>query len=248
MNKSYNDENLGQTIWHFLPGIVKFLSVLGIGLVIFNLINISLASSITDDLDNTTKTSAALVRTFNPLLGKPDADLKLLYFVDYQCPVCASNAVDMTELKNEYKDRIQFVYKNYPITGIHVYAQSAAESIQAAERQGKAFELSDLLLSRQTDGFSPSNFTSWAREVGIDIEKFESDRGSRLVERQIQIDQADFDNSVLPVSSITGKGKAAGEKGGTPTTILVKNNEVIDWWSGRVDISQIKSKLDEYLK
>jgi Thioredoxin len=248
MNKSYNEENLGQTIWHFLPGIVKFLSVLGVGLVIFNLININLASSIKDDLEETTKTSHPLIRTYNPVLGKADAELKLVYFIDYQCPVCASNNENMSTLKTEYKDRIQFVYKHYPIVTAHVYAESAAKSIQAAARQNKAFELGDILLSRQTDGFSPSNFSVWAKELNIDIDKFEQDRGSRQISREVEIDQLDFDRTEFPTSTLSGQKKVSGEKGGTPTTVLVKNDKIVDWWSGRADISEVKSKLDEYLK
>ncbi len=248
MNKSYSEENLGQTLWHFLPGILKFLSVLGIGLVIFNLVNINLSGVTNDNLKETTKTSIPLVRTFNPTLGKADASLKLVYFVDYQCPVCAANQENMTQLKTEYKDKIQFVYKHYPIVSAHVYAESAAKAIQAAARQDKAFEFGDILLSRQTNGFSPSNFSVWAKELNIDIEKFDKDRGSRLAEREVQIDQADFNESQFPKSTLSGQEKAVGELGGTPTTVLIKDGKIVDWWSGRADITQVKAKLDEYLK
>lgn len=248
MTKSHSEENLGQTLWHFLPGILKFLSVLGIGLAIFNLVGISLRSGTADNLAEITKTSNIFVRNYDPVLGKADSNLKLIYFIDYQCPVCASNADNMKQLKTEYKDKIQFVYKNYPIPNAHVYAEPAAKAVLAANMQGKGFELGDLMLARQTDGFSTAKFAEWAKELGLNIDKFNEDRGSSTVRRQVQIDQADYDTADLPKSTISGQPKAKGETGGTPTTILVKGNKVIDWWSGKADIQQVKGKLDEYLK
>jgi hypothetical protein len=249
MNKTYGEENFGQTIWHFLPGIIKFLSVLGIGLVIFNLINISLAgSSINSDLDQASKTDTVLVRTYNPKIGNPDSNLKLVYFLDYQCPVCGANAETMTQLKADYKDTVQFVYKHYPIKTAHVYAEPAAKAIQAATLQNKGFELGDIILARQNEGFSPAKFSDWARELGLDMEKFESDRGSSLVNNEVILDQADYDGAEFPKSTVSGESKPKGQVGGTPTTVLIKDGNIVDWWSGRPNIDTVKSKLDEYLK
>ena len=170
MNKTYGEETLGQTLWHFLPGILKFLSVLGIGLIIFNVINISLSSGETNALSDSTKTSSPFIRTYNISIGNKDSAIKYVYFVDYQCPVCGANADTMKQLKSDYKDKIEFVYKNYPITTTHVYAESAAKSIQAAALQNKGEELGEIMFARQTDGFSSEKFATWANELGLNMD------------------------------------------------------------------------------
>jgi len=172
----------------------------------------------------------------------------LVYFLDYQCPVCGANAETMTQLKSDYKDKVQFVYKHYPIKTAHVYAEPAAKAIQAATLQNKGFELGDIILARGGDGLSPAKFSEWAKELGLDMEKFESDRGSSLVNNEVILDQADYDGAEFPESTVSGESKPKGQVGGTPTTVLVKDGKIVDWWSGRPNIDTVKGKLDEYLK
>jgi len=76
-------------------------------------------------------------------------------FSDFQCPACKGAAEDTGLIREYYADKIEFIYKHYPLTSIHPYANSAAIAAEAAREQGKFYEFHDLLFAHQDDFISP---------------------------------------------------------------------------------------------
>jgi protein-disulfide isomerase len=62
-----------------------------------------------------------------PVRGYKDAKVVVVNFDDFQCPFCSRmHQTLFPELLKEYGDRVQFVYKDFPLTEIHPWATHAA--------------------------------------------------------------------------------------------------------------------------
>ncbi len=83
-------------------------------------------------------------------IGSPSAKVKLVEFGDYQCPACASAEPIMKVMIATYKDQLQFVFRNFPLTQ-HKNAKLAALVAEAAGQQGKFWEMYDALYENQTE-------------------------------------------------------------------------------------------------
>lgn len=81
--------------------------------------------------------------------GPATAPITLLEYGDYECPYCGQAYMVVEELRRQLGDRLQFVFRNFPMTQIHRQAQYAAEATEAAGAQGKFWEMHDTLFANQ---------------------------------------------------------------------------------------------------
>lgn len=245
MTNTYNEEHFTATLWHYFPGIIKTLSIIGIVISIFTLFN-GLIDGGSNSSSNYTY-DPKIIRDYNYSVGNKDSKVKYVYFVDFQCPACKGNDANFKLLKEEYKDRIQFVYKHNPLTQIHTNAKQAAIAVQAAGEQGKFVEFAEQTFANQSS-LGPDSLEKYAQNIGLDIPKWKSDNSSKKIANYVNFDQEDLKNSYFDKSSISETTKPVGEGAGTPTSVLMKDGKVTDWWTGGQENSVIKSKLDELLK
>jgi protein-disulfide isomerase len=111
--------------------------------------------------------------------GKTSGTITLEEFGDYQCPPCGNLHPVLKTIKDEFGDRIQFVFHHFPLMQIHPHALSASQAAVAAGFQGRFWEMHDLIYKNQsawsgaTD--AQSFFFSYAQQLGIDISRFKSD-------------------------------------------------------------------------
>jgi formate-nitrite transporter family protein len=120
--------------------------------------------------------------------GPADAPLTLVKYGDYQCPYCGAAYPVVKRLQKTLGKRLQFVFRNFPLTQAHPYALIAAEAAEAAALQGKFWEMHDLLFEQQTF-LEPEIIPSWAESIGLNLEKFASDIKQGVVEKRIREDR-----------------------------------------------------------
>jgi len=242
MTKPYKEENFLNTLWDFLPGLTKTLAAISFVILFFTTLSTVLGGSSATGYEF----ERDLIRDGNVTVGPDDSSVKFFYFVDIQCPACRSFHPTLTTLKNQYSDRVQFVYKNNPLDTIHVFAKEAAKGAHAAQRQGKYIEFLDTLFERQ-DELGNDLMEEIATELDLDVEQWKLDKRDKEIERLIEFDQRDLEQSFFPESSVTGATKPVGEPSGTPTIVIQKDGEVVDWWSGGQSLDQVTAILDQYL-
>lgn len=107
----------------------------------------------------------------DPYKGNVNAPIIIVEFSDYQCPFCQRFWQDtLPKIQSEYieKGLVKLVFRDFPLTSIHPYAQKAAEAAQCAFEQGKFWEYHDRLFS---------DFRSWQREGNDEFKKIAKDLG-----------------------------------------------------------------------
>lgn len=143
-----------------------------------------------------------LIRPDSHQIKAPGAKVTLVEFGDFQCPACGAAYPTIEQALQIYKGNINFVFRNYPLP-IHQNSQIAAEAAEAAGEQGKFFEMYRALYQNQKD-WGQSNkamdyFLKYAKNVGLDVDKFKADVNSKKFASKIQKDQDD--GNILGINS-----------------------------------------------
>src|SRR5204863_226385 len=105
--------------------------------------------------------------------GPDEAPVTVVEYGDFECPYCGRAEPAVRELLKEFGD-VRYVWRHLPLTDVHPRAQAAAEAAEAAAEQGAFWEMHDRLLDHQ-DELKPSDLIRHAEELGLDVERFESD-------------------------------------------------------------------------
>ena len=83
------------------------------------------------------------------LQGDPAAECALVEYGDYQCPYCGQAYPIVKKLQKHFGKRLSFVFRNFPLTQMHPWAESAAEVAEFAGANGKFWQMHDLLFENQ---------------------------------------------------------------------------------------------------
>ncbi len=59
--------------------------------------------------------------------GRADAPVTLVEYGDYECPYCGQAQPIVKHVQQQMGDRLQFAFRNFPLTNVHPHAQQAAE-------------------------------------------------------------------------------------------------------------------------
>ncbi len=175
----------------------------------------------------------------NHIIGSGAKNVTLVEYGDYQCPICEVYEPVVEQVRTAYTADIHFQFRNLPLSSLHPNAFSAARAAEAASLQGKFWEMHDTLYNQTnwqvwTVSSSPMDlFKVYAQQLGLDVNKFQSDYASEGVNSTIQADLSAF--------------KATGQQQATPSFFLdgtfVDNTNLTD--SGnRPLFDKFKSILD----
>jgi protein-disulfide isomerase len=129
----------------------------------------------------------------------------ILEYGDYECPYSRQAFRGIERVERELPGRVRFAFRHFPLTEIHPHALAASRAAEAAARQGRFWELHDLLYHRQK-ALEDDDLRSYARELGLDLARFDRDRADAEVRARIERDVA--------------SGEATGVVRGTPTIFI----------------------------
>lgn len=133
------------------------------------------------------------------ILGEGAKGVKLVEYGDFQCPACARYEPIIKAVIEKYKNDITFQFRNLPLSQIHQNAFAASRAAEAADMQGKFWEMHDLLYANQSAWEGASNaktiFEQYATQLGLNLEKFKQDSASSKVNDIINADMAAFDKT-----------------------------------------------------
>jgi protein-disulfide isomerase len=104
--------------------------------------------------------------------GPREAPVNIVEFSDFRCPFCKEVVPKLKQLATQYPDRVRWVFRDFPIPGLHPDAPLAHEAARCAGEQGKFWPYHDLLFERAMD-VSVMSLKQYAAEVGADRAAFD---------------------------------------------------------------------------
>jgi protein-disulfide isomerase len=121
-----------------------------------------------------------------PVRGPANAKITLVEFLDFQCPFCSRVQPTLAQIQKTYGDKVRIVFKHLPLR-IHAQAPGAAAAAEAAHSQDKFWEMHDLMFANQRD-LGDAKYQEWARQLGLDMDRFQKDLKSPAVGQRIEAD------------------------------------------------------------
>lgn len=125
--------------------------------------------------------------------GNSTSSVTLIEYSDFECPACGSYYPILKQINEEFGDRIQFVYRHFPLSHIHRKAELAARAAEAAGRQDKFWEMHDKIFEGQSEWAGKGNadeiFIGYAESLNLDIEKFKSDWDLQEIKDKVNRDR-----------------------------------------------------------
>jgi protein-disulfide isomerase len=124
-----------------------------------------------------------------PAQGSAEAPVTIIEFTDYQCSSCARLQPVMDRLLAEYQGKARLVVRDFPLQR-HPYALKAAEAAEAAREQGKYWEYTTILFQNQ-GALGPDQLKEYARQLRLDVEKFDAALNSGMFADKVRSDVQD---------------------------------------------------------
>lgn len=158
-------------------------------------------------------TTSSNAKPTNHVEGATASGVTFVEYGDYQCPYCAEYYPYVKQAVEAYKDKIQFQFRNLPLTSLHKNGFAAARAAEAASLQGKFWEMHDKLYENSDpkgqSGWVVSDdplgqyFSSYAQQIGLNATKFKTDFASLAVNDTINADVTAFKKTGLEQSTPT---------------------------------------------
>jgi protein-disulfide isomerase len=120
----------------------------------------------------------------SPVRGPKDAKVTIVEFSDFQCPFCAQSKDLVDQVLKAYPKDVNFVYKQFPLTTIHPFALGAAKAAVAAGKQGKFWEMHDLMFANNRE-LGVDKLKEYAGKAGCDVPKWEKDFNDPATQAQV---------------------------------------------------------------
>ena len=123
--------------------------------------------------------------------GPADAPVTIIVFSDYQCLPCAFLAASLRQIRLTHPNDVRLIYLHAPQANFDK-DKLAIQAVEAADLQGKFWEMHDLLFEKQAEWSTlpPADFEAWAMaqaaDLGMDAARFQSDFEGPLVADHLQ--------------------------------------------------------------
>jgi len=163
----------------------------------------------------------------NPSQGPANAPVTIVEFSDFECPHCRELSHTLKTIETQYP-QVRVVFKDFPLTQIHPWTESAAIGARCAYMQSAAafWTLHDSIFENQ-DLISPENvwdkLTTFASKAGLDAQALKECMSSPEAKNAVEANRAD--GEALNISS-------------TPTVFV----------NGRMLVGGDKAALEQYIK
>lgn len=130
-----------------------------------------------------------LITAATPVKGPANAPVTIIEFGDYQCPACSAAQPALAAIEKTYGNRLRFAFKQLPLD-FHPMAEPAAKAALAAGKQGKYWPYHNRLWGQQGN-LNEAALTQIAKDLKLDLKRFNADRASPAIAAVVKQDLAD---------------------------------------------------------
>lgn len=173
-------------------GVVLAVAI-GAGAMLFRSAKQQPASS--QQASSSPSSSSATLVGANPphARGSAKAPVIIEEFGDFECPPCGALYPLMKKIEADYdEEKLRIVFRQFPLPQIHKHAIVAAYAAEAAGFQGRFWEMYDKLYTDQATWSKAPDartfFVDYARDIGLDMNRFISDMNSPQAEVRVRFD------------------------------------------------------------
>lgn len=122
--------------------------------------------------------------------GSANAPIQVIEYSDFQCPSCRWAQIPLANLLLEKSGKIRLIFQHFPLQG-HPWSPLAHQAAECAAGQGQFWVYHDRLYNEQTlwsKATAPpvEDFLRFAREAGLDLDRFAACLGDRSIEARIR--------------------------------------------------------------
>ena len=141
----------------------------------------------------TVTNNAALVRMHSPALGRADAPVVIVEFLDPACETCAAFYPLVKQILAANPDKIRLVLRYAPF---HKGSDQVVAALEASRKQGKFWQALEALLATQAD-WAPHHAAEVARiwphleRAGLNLQQLRSDMAAPEIAGVIEQDLLD---------------------------------------------------------
>jgi protein-disulfide isomerase len=168
-------------------------------------------------------------------LGSDDAPVTIVEYSDYQCPYCRQQEAALHQVLTKYDGQVRLIYRDFPM---HPHSMDAAMAARCADEQGQFWPYHDALQHGDAN-LSTKGLETTARDLGLDLESFDSCLEDRKYESAVLADQQ--------------MGVKSGVSG-TPCLIIGDSRSVPDTRVGSLELNgaqpaaALESAIDDQLR
>lgn len=123
------------------------------------------------------------LRKDDHIRGGKNPEITLVEFGDYECPACGEAYQVIRRIESEMRDRLRFVFRQFPYARLHPHAELAAQAAESAGEQGRFWEMHDLLFENQA-ALEFDDLVARAERLQLDLKRFREDlKTEKFLER-----------------------------------------------------------------
>lgn len=179
--------------------------LVALSVVIFGVIlaaNSKNAAPVTPTTVTADQATILTIRDADHIRGNPAAPVTLIEYGDFQCPGCAGVEPLLQQLIVEHGQTVRLIYRHFPLTAQHEHAELMARAAEAADRQGRFFDLHDRIFAEQTRWSTAPDarqlVVQYIRELGLNVDQFERDLSDSAISARIAKDKGEAAALRLP--------------------------------------------------
>lgn len=188
----------------------------------------------TDDVATGSPSNVRPVDDEDHVFGPVGAQVTLVEYSDFQCPYCDQLHPVLKQAVQEYKGKVRWVYRNFPLTRIHPHAQSAAVAAECAAELGgndAYWKMTDMLFANQST-LGEALYVQNAKALKLNEAQFKNCLSSGRFDARIAAD--------------TQNGMEAGGSG-TPYVVVIDKDGNATSFSGALPYEDVKIYIDAAL-
>jgi protein-disulfide isomerase len=171
---------------------IKFIiGIIGLIIVVFFIAKSDFKNKeVKKEVADVNQTAILEIKSNDWAVGPVDAKVTLVEYLDFECEACGAYYPITTQLKEEYKDSMRFVVRYFPLPG-HKNSKPSAYAVEAAGKQGKFWEMYNVLFINQKNWgegqvADQNIFEKYAVEIGLDIEQWRKDVASPEISKRVE--------------------------------------------------------------
>ncbi len=130
-----------------------------------------------------------------PSKGDPKAQVTVVEYSDFQCGYCARAANGVADFLKDYKGKVRFFYKQFPLS-FHKWAEEASIASLCVYDQAneKFWDMHDSIFEKQSEikvAEARETFAGMAQKLGVDMKKYDECVKSEETRRRVASDMSE---------------------------------------------------------